>query len=547
MNLRQIYLTFILLTSTVFSTGLKAQSVDLTFGSTGNGFESYSIDLSQDAKKVIVSNDGGLYVLADVGMIDSIGYNQDWVVMKLDADGQLQTSFGNAGIVRADFATIDFSRATDLEEDSNGNLYVLGSGYSRKGYAYAPTCLVRLTSAGIPDSSFGTNGEVTTFVEGWQDYPNDIELDSLERIWIAGGTDDSLGLISASYLLRLQTNGAYDTTWATNGAYTKEIAVNEPFHLNNSRNGRHSTGREYYGIKIIGSAIYTTGSDNSYRGIVSKFDMNAGLDTLFADAGHATFVHPLNENMFFQSIELIDRTLVLEIFLYGNNARDFEYASFNLDSNKYVHQRVVYADDEVFGSFAVNDSNLFIIGRNIFAFNIHPAYYADQFMITKIGPDLDLVDDFGDEGNFNFEYNSGVNQAGGVFGIFADDTTMYIAGNVIDTNTFSHLLLTRVKIPSSCAIPIIDTTNSISEAVNLSRSFMVYPNPSSGNVSILNKSKEPMLLELIQVFDATGRLCFEVSNPKDPFFDLSFLDSGTYELVVYGKEHFFSEKLLIRR
>src|SRR5690606_11963482 len=75
--------------------------------------------------------------------------SRPWVVA-LRADGQLDRSFGNAGMVGIDYGYTATVRAVAI--DPNGKILITGS---TDGDFY----VARFTADGRPDPSFGTNGK----------------------------------------------------------------------------------------------------------------------------------------------------------------------------------------------------------------------------------------------------------------------------------------------------------------------------------------------------------------------------------------------------
>src|SRR5262249_21979690 len=128
--------------------------------------------------------------------------------------GAVDETFGDGGTVR--ITGLSFKAETS---DGAGNVYVLGVGV-------AGPLVLKFTSAGAPDNTFGTRGsalvrngdeESTTSFR-----PTSLAVQGDGKI-VVGGTlivDDSNGEPndSKSRVYRLNTNGTIDGTFGTNGA-----------------------------------------------------------------------------------------------------------------------------------------------------------------------------------------------------------------------------------------------------------------------------------------------------------------------------------------
>ncbi|HYH68696.1 MAG TPA: hypothetical protein VD866_28645, partial [Urbifossiella sp.] len=100
---------------------------------------------------VVVQPDGSL-VLG--GFNDAPGV-RDFAALRLTSAGQLDTTFGTAGLAVVDFGFEDSARDVALQPD--GAIVLTGSVNTAPVFSFAAA---RLTPAGQPDPTFGTNGHV---------------------------------------------------------------------------------------------------------------------------------------------------------------------------------------------------------------------------------------------------------------------------------------------------------------------------------------------------------------------------------------------------
>lgn len=126
-------------------------AVDAGFGS--DGAVTLDLDGGTDVARALHVLDDGRMLIAGEGQFFNSGGNGDLVVVRLLADGSLDTSFGNAGIARADSgATFEFAAAITVLADDR---IIVG------GSANSDFVLAAFNADGSTASGFGNNGIVT--------------------------------------------------------------------------------------------------------------------------------------------------------------------------------------------------------------------------------------------------------------------------------------------------------------------------------------------------------------------------------------------------
>jgi uncharacterized delta-60 repeat protein len=151
-----------------------------------------------------LQSDGKIVAVGDVHTNTAAYF--DWLILRYNADGSLDSSFGSSGIITADFGSFD--RATSVEIQPDGKVLVAGEANSQFG-------LARYTQDGKLDPTFGSGG---TIVDGF--FGPSAEVDSMvlaagQRI-IAAGQSDHLGGVSFG-LGRYRPNGLPDRSFGNNG------------------------------------------------------------------------------------------------------------------------------------------------------------------------------------------------------------------------------------------------------------------------------------------------------------------------------------------
>ncbi len=115
-------------------------------------------------RDVAVAPDGSAYLLVQVGAEEpgpNFGTNQRWLVVKLDPAGDVDPSFGDAGVVTH---AEGFPAAIGRQPD--GTLLVAWTRWHQASPANFDVVVDAFTPAGAPDTSWGTGGSLVTALAG---------------------------------------------------------------------------------------------------------------------------------------------------------------------------------------------------------------------------------------------------------------------------------------------------------------------------------------------------------------------------------------------
>ena len=134
--------------SKVSSTGV----LDTTFGASGHRVVSTGTG-SESARGIYVDGTGYLVVGTLMGTSDA-----DFGIARLTATGALDTSFGNGGTVTFDFGGWEY--VEDAARDATGRIVLIGRT-STTGAGPHDLAMLRLNANGTIDNSFGNNGWVS--------------------------------------------------------------------------------------------------------------------------------------------------------------------------------------------------------------------------------------------------------------------------------------------------------------------------------------------------------------------------------------------------
>jgi uncharacterized delta-60 repeat protein len=209
------------------------------------------------------------------GKIVAVGYsfgglNQDVTLARYNADGTLDTGFGNQGSVIMPFA--DFSTyANEVVIQPDGKIIVTASNY---GVTEGKFILIRFNPDGSLDNSFGTAGIAMVQVGLTSDLLHSVALQPDGKIVAGGGSNTSNA--SGASLLRLNSNGTPDASFGSGG---KVITIVE-----NRSSVINSIALQADG-KIIAVGYSSINFDNAYSFFVSRYNTDGTLDTSFGGTG----------------------------------------------------------------------------------------------------------------------------------------------------------------------------------------------------------------------------------------------------------------------
>ena len=196
-------------------------SVDTGFGS--NGKVMLDLDGSTDTARAVHLLADGRILVAGEGQFFNSGGDGDLVVVRLLADGTLDTTFGDDGIARGDSgATFEFAFAITVMSDGS---MVIG------GTANGDFVMAAFNADGSTASGFGSNGIVTLDFAG--------EVDSLqalltvpnwngqgERIVAAGSSRTGSSTLTADFAAAMFTSaGALETGFGNAGTVIFDIVA----------------------------------------------------------------------------------------------------------------------------------------------------------------------------------------------------------------------------------------------------------------------------------------------------------------------------------
>jgi uncharacterized delta-60 repeat protein len=180
-------------------------SLDASFGTGGK----VTTDIASGdniAFGVALQADGKVLVSG----FSEIGSKPNFALVRYNADGSLDTSFGAGGKVTTAFGGSAGDVAQSITIQADGKIVAAGYSYSSAG-PKSDFGLARYNSDGSLDTSFGNGGKVTTDFIGGNDIASGIVIDGDGKIIVVGNNGSNAGFDFA--LARYNSDGSLDTSF----------------------------------------------------------------------------------------------------------------------------------------------------------------------------------------------------------------------------------------------------------------------------------------------------------------------------------------------
>jgi uncharacterized delta-60 repeat protein len=157
-------------------------------------------------------SNGDIVAVAQVNFVNNVGTGIGLV--RYTSAGELDTTFGTNGVTVTTFAGIAFD-PFGFAVRKNGDILIGGVATTRSGRNEFG--LARYTANGVLDTTFGTGGLVTTKAGARSDAPSALLLQPNGQIVMGGFEVGGHGVSGMMSLVRYNANGSLDTTFGKDG------------------------------------------------------------------------------------------------------------------------------------------------------------------------------------------------------------------------------------------------------------------------------------------------------------------------------------------
>ncbi|MFO0576195.1 MAG: hypothetical protein U1A78_19505 [Polyangia bacterium] len=227
-----------------------AGELDPTFGSGGYAIKNVAVGKGGELARGIVVQSTGKVVIS--GTIEHAGAaderDRDVALVRWNADGTLDTSFGSGGVVTLDLIAGEVSGSTYLADTTWGlavqpdDRLIVHAAQKRAGGTDTDFALIRLQPDGARDVTFGTQGVCAVDINNRSASPRNVTL--LPDGSIIGSGYMSDGGVIKPVLYKVSGSGQLDTSFGNGGAFTQNVLT---------------AATEAYSVVLQGTSLVTTG------------------------------------------------------------------------------------------------------------------------------------------------------------------------------------------------------------------------------------------------------------------------------------------------
>lgn len=294
---------------------LASGDLDASFGNDGVAIKNVAVGGSslENARGVVVQSSGKVVIAGtvehDVGASAPFNTDTDIALVRFNADGSLDTTFGTDGVAQHDLSTgtpNNPSTPTSIDgEDTQWSLSLAQgdklvvhgtmrdeSGDGDPGTTRHDTdwALVRLTADGALDTTFSGDGIVSLDIGGANASARAATVLTDDSIIGVGYTTSTVLGVSAQQpvLYKVTSSGVFDATFATTDFWTED-GVWHDFASPDDGLGGHKNA-EAYGAALQGTHLVTMGygptygSGSSTDWVSFRFDENGDQDFSYGNA-----------------------------------------------------------------------------------------------------------------------------------------------------------------------------------------------------------------------------------------------------------------------
>jgi uncharacterized delta-60 repeat protein len=387
-------LTILAIALSIFSLSIKAQTpgtLDNTFGTGGKVIT--SLGTGSDVIQAIALQPDGKIVGAGY---TRVGSNDDIAVVRYNADGTLDNTFGTGGIVVTPVGVDVYDKAYAVAIQQDGKIVV--GGASQLPNVNFDWVILRYESSGVLDNSFGTGGIVIKNFSSRPEYIYSILIQPDGKIVAAGNSDDDLDNGLDFTLIRLNTDGSFDNTFGSSGIVITDFGT---------------FGSTIRNIKILGdNSIIAVGSvsiNSNPDYAIAKYNSSGVLDNGFGFSGIVSTPIGTGDDFAYSLAVQSDGKLILAGYTKVGSVNNFSLARYNPNGTL---DNTFDTDGKVITSIGTASANCYAVSY-IHDFGIVAVGYAknganEDFTLAKYTMNGSLDNSFGTNGIVFTDFAAGI-------------------------------------------------------------------------------------------------------------------------------------------
>jgi uncharacterized delta-60 repeat protein len=358
-------------------------SLDTSFNSTGKVLTDLGSRSTDYAFAIAVQSDGRILV---AGHSNASGLN-DFAVVRYNANGTIDTSFGSAGKVLTDLGSNSWDIASAMALQSDGKILV--AGYS-DGSGSNDFALVRYNTNGTLDASFGSSGKVLTDLGvNSADYIKAVFVQSDGKILVAGpsnasGSDDFA-------VVRYNTDGTLDTSFNSTGKVLTDLGLG-------SNDQANSIIVQGDGKILVAGTSNASGTDDF---AIVRYNSDGTLDTSFGSGGKGrTDIGASSSDQAYALVMQSDGKISVAGQSNASGSDDFALVRYNADGtlDASFNSTGKVLTDFGAGSYEYASAIVKQVDGKIIVAGSSNASGSDDFAVTRYNVDGTLDSTFGSAG-----------------------------------------------------------------------------------------------------------------------------------------------------
>ena len=475
----------------------QAGALDTSFGGTGKVATALSSSGHSYGTATAIQSDGKILAAGYA----YFGNDVDFAVSRYNADGSLDLTFDQDGMVTTDIGDVsDFCYSIAIQND--GKIVVTGSTAN-----FTQIAVVRYNSDGSLDNTYDFDGiKILSLAANFaQGYAIATQPDGKVLIAAQSFVNANVDFL----IIRLNDNGSLDQTFDSDGLALVDLAGDDLAYA--------------MSLQADGKIVVAGSSSTDFSAI--RLNTDGSLDTTFDTDGKVQTNVSIGEDIATSLTIQSDGKIILAGFTNiagnvhvmvryntdGSLDTTFDSDGIVLTSNVCLINGVkTQADGKIVavGTIAVGPSMDFVVARYNSNGTLDPTFDTDGFVTTDLG--------FGTD---DFAYATSIQTNGKI--------VVVGHGNNAGYNNF---MVVRYH---------PDNSNNIS---NLSESaFTIYPNPTSGILNIQNQENDFS----IQITHNMGQqVYFENCKANKSSIDVQHLPSGIYTLTLETKSNIHTYRFM---
>ena len=342
----------------------------------------------------------------------------------MSTPGSLDTTFGTNGLVSTNIYG-DSEFASSVIVQPNGKIILVGK--AENSNLINVFALVRYNQNGTLDDSFGSNGKVLTDLTGDNSYCESVALQSDGKIIVVGSTTINYNYDFA--LARYNENGTLDASFGTGGIVTTDFILNNPDTA--------------YSVAIQSDGKIVLAGSTSSDGIITQFAMarynsTGFLDGSFGSGGKVITDFSGNNSAAYSIALQNDGKIVLGGTSFVGNYMNFALARYNttgaIDESFGSGGKVITdfsGKDDIGYSIAIqNDGKIVVGGTARVGLN-------DNFALARYNSNGTLDASFGTGGKVTTDFLSSSDEGKSI--LIQPDGKIILGGKTVDnlTNKFA--------------------------------------------------------------------------------------------------------------